>query len=59
MYLNIMPNITLSKVACIYTVEIRPPTPFSSCVAFKCGAAAGDTQKNVLVNAVSIKNIFN
>jgi len=46
-----------SQTACIYTVELRPPTPQSSCVAFKCaagGAGSSDQQKNVLVNAVSL-----
>ncbi len=58
---NIFANI--EQVACIYTVEIRPSTAHSSCVAFKFGAGKGGKgglvtglalePKNVIVNAVS------
>ncbi len=45
----------IDGVACIYTVEIRPPTASSSCVAFKFGGPEeeqGGKTKNVVVNAV-------
>ncbi len=52
-YLHTTANLLLLQVACIYTVELRPPTAQSSCVAFKFGEAKAKSPKNVVVNAVS------